>query len=237
MKTPFIALTLAIVLVGCTQSTPLAPSAPSSVPSQPDTSSSAPVEVEAPISSEVERYLDYFLAHSYVGFLVGNVDRAGFADEQMAAFALSHFIAKSYEPGTTEYDPAVGFPKADMDDVTTKYFGVTPKNYENSKTTLLPSGNIGSTGWGGAAGLYLIHSLEPTENGRTQGLFYLVSLSIGENYLEAKERLLRGDFSAYPEVFLVTMVFTQEHDEEGGFLRFYSAVSEVAQPPYTLYIG
>ncbi len=150
--------------------------------------------MDAPISPKVERYLDYFLAHSYVGLLVDDVERAGFADEQIAAFALSHLIAKSYEPGATEYDSAVGFPKADMDAAATKYFGVAPKNYENGKTTLLPNGNIGSTGWGGAAGLYLLHSLEPTGNGRIGGLFYQMSLSMDENRLEAKERLLKDGF-------------------------------------------
>lgn len=235
MKTTLIALALAILL-GCTRSTS-APSVPSSAPSEPKISSSAPVEAKVPISPEVARYLDYFLAHGYVSFLVDDIERAGFADEQMAAFALSHLIAKSYEPGAIEYDPAVGFSKANMDDVAMKYFGVTPKNYENRKTTLLPNGNIGSTGWGGSSTLYLLHSLESTEDGRTRGLFYQVSFSMDENRLEAKERLLKGDFSAYPEVFLVTVVFTEAHDEEGDFLRFYSAIREVAQPPYTLYTG
>lgn len=240
IKTMLLVLALAM-LVSCAQPTP-APSAPSSVSSEPEISASTPAEseteAEVPISPEVARYLDYFLTHGYVSFLMSDKEQVGFADEQMAAFALSHLIAKSHEPGATEYDPAVGFPKAEMDAVAMKYFGVIPKNYENRKTTLLPNGNIGSTGWGGSPALYLLHRLEPTEDGRTRGLFYVISFSMDENRSEAKERLLRGDFSAYPEVLLVTMVFTEEQDEAGEFfLRFYSAFWKFAEPPYTLYTG
>ncbi len=228
-----LALALIILLVSCTQPAP-APCAPSAVSSEPEISASEP---EVPISPEVTRYLDYFLAHGYVSFLMSDKERVGFTDEQMAAFALSHLIAKSHEPGAVEYDAAVGFPKADMDAVAMKYFGTTPKNYKNRKTTLLPNGNIGSTGWGGSSALYLLHSLEQTEDGRTRGLFYVISFSMDENRMEAKERLLKGDFSAYSEVHLVTMVFTEEQGEEGDYLRFYSVVREIAQPPYALYTG
>ena len=245
MKTTLLALALTILLVGCARTRPASP-APSSVPeaeisssvsSESEISAPAPAEVQPPVSPEVERYLDYFLAHGYVNFLVDDIERAGFADEQMAAFALSHLIAESHRPGATEYDPAVGFPKADMDAAAIKYFGAAPKNYENRKTTLLPSGNVGSTGWGGSASLYLLHGLETTEDGRTRGRFYRVGFSMDEDRVAARERLLKGDFSAYPEVDLVTMVFTEEQDDEGPFLRFYSAVWEPAQPPYTLYAG
>lgn len=235
MKPILIALALLILLAACAQPMPVS-SAPPSASSEPEAASSS-TAAEARISPEVERYLDYFLAHSYVSFLISDAEQAGFSDEQMAAFALSRLIAKSDEPGAAEYDHTVGFPKADMDAVTMKYFGILPQNYENRLTTVLPDGNITGTGWGGSAALYLLHDIAQAGDGRIRGQFYCVSFGMDENIMEAKEYLLQGDFSEYPDVSLVTLTFTEERDEEGDFLRFYSASAQEAQPPYLLYSG
>jgi len=239
---------IAVNLIGCSpRNTPPDPT-PTQItePSQADQSALENSESNDYMKDEIlpfgfdetaEKYYDYMDRNNHISMLLSNEKAGeGFADAQMAAYALSELIIRS----DGAYDHAVGFSKEEVDDITEKYFGATIQNYENRMSTVIPAtGNITSTGWGGDPVALVLKELEINSDGVYAGVFYQFRFSMDEIRPSMKSDLLRGAFDDYGQPFLVTIVFEEKTDENGGmYLRYYDVKPEgEARPPYQIYQG
>lgn len=253
-KTVLLLLALLVLLAGCEKrQSALTPSASvsdaqSSQPEDPASESPAQEDDSASDADEsalsddeanaaAEKYYDYFMKNPHVGLLLDNETGGnGFSDAEMSAFALMELIMQS----NGGYDSAVGFPRADIDAVTQKYFGTTIGNYDNQKATIIPeTGNITATGWGSGMAAFVLRDLGRGADGAFSGEFYTIGFGMEGVPSTAKADLLRGDFEGYGQPYLVTIIFEEKTDDSGElYLRYRLAkAGGKAAAPYDVYAG
>lgn len=235
-----------LVLFGCgvTANTPsTSTDTPMEEPTEPETPEEPGILSEIPAeytySVTARWYYDYFNEiDPAIGILIGETNHGEFTDLGLSAYALLRLIHEK------AYDYEVGYPKADFDAVLMKYVGRVPASYETQMTTVLPSGNITSTGWGGQGEHYLLSSLEKTGDTTYRAIFYDVPVRMGEEpgtVLESPEylraRLLSGHLDGDRISRVVELTFDRLTDADGHeYLCYRSAVLFPDAAPYTPYM-
>lgn len=228
-------LSLVLVLAGCAGQHRQAPP-PDESSEQSETA--VPERTEEPertFDPVAEAYYDYLSAHDNFAMLLSGEKDGGFSDAEMAAFTIGELILLG------AYDMENGNPKEAYDAITEKYFGTTIKDFNTSKSTVIPeTGNITSTGWGGSIIFMVLRDIAEQADGTVVAHFYRLSRGMSDELPApeiVKRDLLTGQFEAYGPVWLDEMHFEEKRDESGElYLKYISITSQgTIGPPYIVY--
>ena len=187
-----------------------------------------------PYDEAAEMYYDYFRYNNHVAMLLGDeTGGPGFSDAEMAAYA----IGELHLMGVYNYER--GNPATAYDAVTEKYFGTTIGDFNNSKSTVLPDGNVTSTGWGGHSVYLVLRDLLEADS-LTTATFYQLSFGMDDKLptQEAlKDDLLGGRFDKYGAVWIIEMDFEVQQYQNGAVYLLYRDVRPlgVAEGPFEVY--
>ena len=189
-----------------------------------------PVDMSKPLidDPEVIKYLDYFIGPAqHVVFL--EMDGEQISDKSMAVYSfLEAWMTDS------DSDHSDGFQKEQLDDLSIKYFGKTPKTYESSMLTVNPqTGNVQSTGWSGWSYYHVLKEREELCDGKIRLVFDLIEPYMSEyevpiSFEEYKHAIYSGQLECwYPSSLQKEYVLSEHTDENGEFYVQYHSVSVV----------
>ena len=179
------------------------------------------------INNEAEWYYDLFWndpGFPLLGAMAGS--SGSISEDQMAAYTL----AVLGHEGSIDFE--LGISAEAFDELTFKHFGKKLSSYDTSMSKVLPSGNVTATGWDSNYGLHPILTGTPETNssGSTTAVFRLYTLddalwfdgNLDPSRLNhAKEYLLSGKDSGYPQPQKVEITFRVETEEVYGLQREY----------------
>jgi len=173
--------------------------------------------------SEAEKYFDYFYENNQIVTLLDNED---FSDDDMAAFAVLSLKNPDYENGNK---------KGEYDEITEKYFGKKIKNFNNSKTYIVPeTGLIKPTGWSFDSTVFMsLINLTENSDGTKTADFNAINVSDGfwtdspqKTMAEVKEEILNNNFDDYgPRK--VRIKFEEKKDENNNMYIKYLSLEDI----------
>jgi len=173
--------------------------------------------------SEAEKYFDYFYENNQIVTLLDNED---FSDDDMAAFAVLSLKNPDYENGNK---------KGEYDEITEKYFGKKIKNFNNSKTYIVPeTGLIKPTGWSFDSTVFMsLINLTENSDGTKTADFNAINVSDGfwtdspqKTMAEVKEKILNNNFDDYgPRK--VRIKFEEKKDENNNMYIKYLSLEDI----------